>query len=113
MTTELEAAVPSSIITRPLTKMGCGTLTAAGLLVGLVVVVVGESVGVRPVDGAPPTVPPVVPPVPVLGGVAVPPVLWPMTAIGNMKPTAAAAVNALTQFFEAIPPPLTGYIVPR
>jgi len=107
MITELGAAVPSSIITRPLTKMGCGMLTAAGVLVvGLVVV--GEGVVGRPVVGAPPGLP-VVPPVD--GGAVVPPLPWPMTAIGMNKPTAAAVI-ALTQFFEAIPPPLTVYIIP-
>jgi hypothetical protein len=35
-----------------------------------------------------------------------------MTATGNNKPAAAAAAIALTQFFEAIPPPLTAYIIP-
>src|SRR5450759_3067878 len=94
MIAESGGGVPSSIITRPLTKMGCGMLTAAGVLVGLVVVTLGEGVVVRP-GVAPP-----------------PPVLWPMTAIGIKKPTAAAAVIALTQFFEAIPPPLTAHIIP-
>jgi hypothetical protein len=50
--------------------------------------------------------------VPVVGGAVVPPVLWQMTAAGNHKPTAAAAVIALTQLFEAIPPPLIAYIIP-
>jgi hypothetical protein len=109
MITELGAAVPSSIITRPLTKMGGGMLTAAGVPFGLVVV--GEGVVVRP-GMAPPPVLPVVPPVPVVGGAVVPPVLWQMTATGNNKPAAAAAAIALTQFFEAIPPPLTAYIIP-
>ena len=40
--------------------------------------------------------------------------LWPgpMTAVGISKPTAPAAVIALTQIFEAIPPPLTALIIP-
>jgi hypothetical protein len=91
--------------------MGCGMLTAAGVLFGLVVFVVGEGVVVRP-GVTPPPVLPVVPPVPVVGGAVVPPVLWQMTATGNNKPTAAAAAIALTQLFEAIPPPLTAYIIP-
>jgi hypothetical protein len=35
-----------------------------------------------------------------------------MTATGINKPTAAAAVIALTQFFEAIKPPLAAHIIP-
>jgi hypothetical protein len=35
-----------------------------------------------------------------------------MTAAGINKPTAAAAVIVLTQFFEAIQPPLTAHIIP-
>jgi hypothetical protein len=87
--------------------MGCGMLTGDGVLFGLVVVV--EGVVGRPVVGAavPVPVPVVVPPPPDVGGVGVPPLPWPMTAIGINNPTAAAAVIALTQIFEAIPPPLT------
>src|SRR5664279_3256792 len=99
MVTGPGGAVPSSIITRPLRKMGCGTPAGAGVLVGLVAV--GKGAVVRPV------LPVLVPPLPVVGGVVVPPVPWPMTASGSSKPTAAAAVIALTQIFEAIPPPLT------
>ena len=90
--------------------MGCGMLAAAGVLVGLVVVGVVEGVVVRPVVG--PVLPVLVPPVPVVGGVVVPPVPWPVTAIGINKPTTAAAVIALTQFFEAILPPWTAHIIP-
>jgi hypothetical protein len=35
-----------------------------------------------------------------------------MTAIGISKPTAAAVAIALTQIFEAMPPPLTAHIIP-
>src|ERR1022692_1042493 len=52
------------------------------------------------------------PVLPVAGGVVVPPVPWPMTAIGISKPTAAAIAIALTQIFEAMPPPLTAHIIP-
>jgi hypothetical protein len=83
--------------------MGCGTLTGAGVLVGLVVVVVGEGVVVRPVAA---------PVLPVVGVVVVPPVLWPMTASGISRLKATAVVLALTQIFEAIPPPLTAHIIP-
>src|ERR1039457_6961802 len=101
MVTRPGGPVPSSIITRPLRKMGCGTLTGAGVLVGLVVVVDGEGVGVvRPVAA------------PVLPVVVVPPVLWPMTASGISRPKATAVVLALTQIFEAIPPPSTAHIMP-
>src|ERR1035441_7649743 len=93
MVTGPGGAVPSSSITRPLRKMGCGTPTDAGVLVGLVVVVVGEGVVVvRPVAA------PVL--LPVAGGVVVPPVPWPMTAIGISKPTAAAVAIALTRSAE-------------
>src|ERR1022692_2289336 len=101
MVTGPGGAVPSSSITRPLRKMGCGTPTDAGVPVGLGVVVVGEGVVVvRPVAA---------PVLPVAGGVVVPPVPWPMTAIGISKPTAAAVAIALTQIFEAMPPPLTAH----
>jgi hypothetical protein len=97
--------VPSSVTTRPLTRMGCGRLAAAGVLVWLGEVVDGRLAGVRPVEApVPPVVPPDVPPVPVLGGAVVPPLPWPVTADGISKLT-AAAVTAITQFFEAIPPP--------
>jgi hypothetical protein len=95
-------------MTRPVIKMGCGTLPVAGVLLGLLGVVVGAVAGpvVAPVL-------PVVPPLPVVaGGVVVPPLLWPMTAIGISRPMAAAVVIALTQIFEAIPPPLTAHIIP-
>src|ERR1035441_6760300 len=88
MVIEPGSAVPSSIVTRPLTKMGCGTLVAPDVLVGLVV---GSDEGVAgPV--VPPTPPllPVAPPVPPAG--AAPPLLWPMTAAGIDRPTAIAAV---------------------
>ena len=64
--------MPSSIITRPLTKIGCGMLTV-GVVVGLVGFVLAGVV-VRPGVGV--VVPGVVPvdvPVPVVGGVVVPP----------------------------------------
>jgi hypothetical protein len=84
--------------------MGCGTLTGAGVLVGLVVVVDGEGVVVvRPVAA---------PVLPVVDVVVVPPVLWPMTASGISRPKATAVVLALTQIFEAIPPPSTAHIMP-
>ena len=80
-------AVPSSIVTRPLTKIGCGML-GDGVVEGWsgwwtrVVVVRPDWVvvvpGVVPVDV----------PVPVLGGAVVPPLAWPMTDVGINKPTA-------------------------
>src|SRR5712664_2424297 len=100
MTTGSGGGVPSSIITRPLTKIGCGMLTP-GVVVGLVVFVF-VGVVVRPTDWTVVVgVLPVVLPVPVVGGVVVPPLLWPMTATGINNPTPAAAVIALTQILEA------------
>jgi hypothetical protein len=80
--------------------------TAAGVLVGLVELV--EGVVVRPV--VVPVLPVLVPPPPA-GGAVVPPLLWPMTAMGTHNPM-AAAVNALAQIFKAMPPPLTADIIP-
>jgi hypothetical protein len=101
MTTGSGGGVPSSIITRPLIKIGCGMLTV-GVCVGLVgFVFVG--VVVRPGDGVVvPGVVPVVLPPPVGGGVVVAPLPWPVAHTGINNPTAAVAVIALTQFFEAI-----------
>src|SRR6476646_11868787 len=101
MTTGSGGGVPSSIITRPLIKIGCGMLTV-GVCVGLVgFVVVG--VVVRPGDGVVvPGVEPVVLPPPVVGVVGVAPLPWPVAHTGINNPTAAVAVIALTQFFEAI-----------
>jgi hypothetical protein len=84
--------------------MGCG-MPVPGVVVGLVVVVDGEGVAVRPVVA--PVPPPVLGPLPVVGGVVVPPVPCPITAAGIDNPRTAAAEIALTQTFEAIPPPLT------
>ena len=67
--------------------------------------VVGLAVVRPPVVGAPGLpVLPVEAPAPVDGAPA-PPVACPVTHTGISKPTAAAAVIALTQTFEAIPPP--------
>src|ERR1035438_1303073 len=94
MVTRPGGGVPSSSITRPVRKMGCGTPAGAVVVVGVELVVVGEGGVVRPV---------VAPVLPVAGGVVAPPVVWPVTAIGMSRPRAAAVVIALTQIFEAIP----------
>jgi hypothetical protein len=73
-----------------------------GVVVGLVVFVL-LGVVVRPGDGVVvPGVVPVVFPPPVVGGVVVAPLPWPMAATGIINPTAAVAVIALTQILEAM-----------
>jgi len=102
MTTGSGGGVPSSIITRPLTKIGCGILCCGWVGCVGVVGVVGRPivVPVVPVPVVPvPVVPVPVVPVPVVG--VVDPLPWP-NADAISRPEPATIVIALTQFFEVM-----------
>src|SRR5262249_50805133 len=101
MTTGSGGAVPSSSVTRPLTKIGCGKLEGCD---GLVVVLVGFVVELVRLVLVVLLLP--VFPVPVDGGGVAPPLLWPYAATKRNALVAAKTVN-FTQTLGVILPPVT------
>src|ERR1039458_9829311 len=114
MITDSGGGVPSSSMTRPLRNIGVGIevgwVVVVGMVVELVRVPVVDVIPVPPMLPVPPVLP-VLPVLPVDGAVVAPPLVCAQTAAIDKADTAANAI-ALTQIFEAIPPPLPGPIMP-